>query len=235
MDRALLRPASASHSFASVKDTMRRTTLFIVLLALAGCGKNDGTNTALSVVRITEDMGGPFSQILVVGVGRDNERRRIYEYSMVNALTSRGAHAETSYRIFPQSDVISDQAMVSAVRDGDYDAVVITRLVWVSEKMEYVPGETRRVPSSNWAFTSAPSRNFFAGAYRDSYELVHTPGYYQKNVKYSVETMLFSMRRDGMKVWSALSETVNPQSIEALIGQITSVVAEAMDDQGLIE
>jgi hypothetical protein len=218
-----------------VKDTICRTTLFLVLLALVSCAKNSGTNTALSVVRITEDMGGPFSKILVVGVGRDNERRRVYEYSMVNALTSRGARAETSYRLFPQSDVISDQAMVSAVSDGDYDAVVITRLVWVSEKMEYVRGETRRIPSSNWGFTSAPSRNFFVGAYSDSYELVHTPGYYQKNVKYSVETMLFSMRRDGIKVWSALSETVNPQSTEALIDQIASVVAEAMEDQGLIE
>lgn len=227
--------AGASSNVPLVKSTLRRAALFIALSALAGCAKKTETNTALSVVRITEDMGAPFSNLLVVGVGRDNERRRIYEYSMVDALTAKGARAETSYRLFPQSDIIPEQQMVSAVQDGEYDAVLMTRVIWVSEQMEYVPGTTRRIPSANWEVAGAPSRRFFAGAYVNSYELVHTPGYYKKKATYSVETMLFSMARNGMKVWSALSETVNPQSPETLIDEVTSVVARAMEDQGLIE
>ena len=227
--------ASSSVGRVLSKNAARYAVL-IAVAALTSCAKQNQPETTLAVVRITEDMGDPFSKLLIVGVGRDNEHRRIYEYSMRDALIAKGASAEVSYKLFPQSDILSERELVGAVSGGDFDAVVITRVVWVSDQMEYVPGETRRVPTSEWdSFTSAPSRNFYVGSYQSSYEVVHTPGYYQRNIRYSVETMLFSMPRDGMKVWSALSETVNPESPETLINQITSVVAQAMEDQGLVK
>ena len=199
--------------------------LLLALLTATGCKKNK-SDTTLATLRL-KDFEGSFSKLFVMGVGKNDERRRLYEDSLVSALDKEGVAAQASYEVFPQSEKLEKEEVLRAVREGGFDAVVVTHVIWVSRDLKYVPGKTRRIPTS--------SSNIYSFTYEQAYETVHEPGYYENYATYSVETMLFSVSRNGEKVWSALSETVNPESIEKLIDSVVAVVVRGMKDDGLLQ
>jgi len=195
--------------------------LVLSVLATGACSKSQTKTTIPATWRNPEFTGDPFSKIFVVGVGRNGAYRRLYEDNMVRALEGHGATAEASWVVFPENDKLDAAKVVGAVNQGNFDAVVITRLLSVDEELEYVPGKP---PTSS---------DLYMAGYDKAYAVNSDPGYYATSTRYSVETALYSAR-DGMVVWLVRSETVNPDSVEEVIHSVSSSVAKKMKADGLI-
>ncbi len=102
--------------------------------------------------------------------------------------------------------------------------MLVTRLLGVEEKTEYVPPRTYTVPGHYYGYY---------GYYGSSWDVVHEPGYYQTHTIVRLETNLYQVQT-GDLVWSGQSETFNPNSVKDIIDSATQAVARHLGDEGLL-
>ncbi len=202
--------------------------LALVALALVshpGCKKDQPKTTVAATWKNADAPQGPFVKLFVIGVGKDDVRRRLYEDTMVATLRKQGVEAQASYGDFPDSEKLEKQGVLDVVEEGGFDAVVLTHVLSVDQQLEYVPGKTKYEPTSN--------ADMYMMDYDQKYLVTHDPGYYKTNTTFSVETTLYEAGA-GVKVWATLSETVNPDSVEEVIEQVITVTVTKMKTDGLI-
>ena len=196
--------------------------LAFFVLATSACKKESQTTSTIPATwRNPEYTGQPFSELFVMGVGRNEAYRRLYEDSMVRALETEGVSAEASWVRFPDSGKLDKAEVLVAVSEGGFDAVVIARLLRVDDQVVYVPGKP---PTSSDEYMSG---------YDEAYAVKSDPGHYRTDRTYSVETAVYSIR-DKLLVWVVRSETVNPESVEQIIDIVSSSVAKKMNAEGLL-
>lgn len=198
--------------------------LFLALASQSGCQKKDPVKTTLpSAWRNPEFSGQPFAKIFVMGIGRNDDYRRMYEDSMVRALQSDAVAAQASWTLFPEPGKLEPARVLVEVKQREFDAVVIARLRSVREKDEFVPAQP------------ATSSDLYMSGYDKAYAVNSAPAHYEKRTTYQVETSVYSTR-DGedMLVWVVLSDTVDPESVEAVIHSVSEVVAKQMKAEGLL-
>src|ERR1700691_6614752 len=83
--------------------------------------------------------GPPLHKVLVVGVQKDQGRRRVWEDGMVAALTHEGVQASPSYLVFPDKAPTADQLAATASHDG-FDGVIATHFVSARQRNYWMPG-----------------------------------------------------------------------------------------------
>lgn len=196
---------------------------FFLLLPAGACQQqSQGRTTVPGAWRNTEYSGVPFTSFFVIGIGRNDEYRRLYEDSMVKALMERGASARASYESFPDTEKLDRARVLVAVDHAGYDAVVIARLDDVKEQQVYVPARP------------ATSSDEYMGGYDEKYAVNSDPAHYEKRVTYRVETSVYSIH-EKLLAWVAYSDTLNPDSIEDLIHMVSTNLAKRMKADGLIK
>ena len=197
----------------------------LVLTAAYGCETSETKTTIAGSWKSPELTGAPFEKIFVIGVERNNEYRELYEDALVAALQQRGVEALASYDLLPQSEELDEEQIRSAIRTDEFDAVLITSLLHVDQTKELVPPTTEKRPTGQF-----PQAVHF---YSWVYETVHVPGYYEAKTRYNIESRLYRTD-DGQRVWWALSETVNPDSVEEIISSVSAAMAKRLEADGLL-
>lgn len=200
--------------------------LQILLLAALGCTKNGSKTTMAGSWRDPQLGDAAFERLFVIGAGRNEDYRRLYEDSLVAALERQGVHAVPSYDVLPQSEELTERQIREAIGAEDFDAVVITSLLHVDRTVEVVPPRTEQVPIGQAPYS-------FAGFYHWAYETVHIPGYHKLHTRYNIEARLYRVD-DGELVWWGLSETLNPDSVEEIIASVSSAMAKRLQGDGLV-
>lgn len=194
----------------------------VVLAGLTGCQKDEPVKTTMPVAWRNPDFSGqPFSKIFVIGVGRNDTYRRLYEDSMVRALESDAVEAQASWTLFPEPGKLDPPRVLVEVKHREFDAVVIARLRHVSETEEFVPARP------------ATSSDLYMSGYDKAYAVNSAPAHYEKRTTYQVETSVYSTRED-LLAWVVLSDTVDPESVEVVIHSVSEVVAKQMKAEGLL-
>lgn len=202
--------------------------LFVVLLALiSGVVACSGTKTSIPLSwRNPSYEATVFKKLLVIGVGENDGARRLFEDRFAEALANEGATAQASWGMLPKSDRLTEEEIRGAIQGGNFDGVLITRLLSVDQDEEYVPGRTYSVPTTYHGYG-------YYGYYGTSYAMVHEPGYFKTNTTFRLETNLYAVSDSGL-VWSGQSETLNPESISEIIDSMTTAVAKKLKEEKLI-
>jgi hypothetical protein len=191
-------------------------------LASAGCHKEGQAQTTIPATwRNPEFSGVPFTKFFVMGIGENDDNRRLYEDSMVRALQEQGAIAQASWTIFPQSEKLDRATVLIGVEEAKFDAVVIARLRSVHEKEQYVPAQP------------LTSSDLYMSGYDAAYAVNSSPAHSEKSTTYRIETTIYSAR-DEMLVSVLVSDTVNPESVDDIIHSLTTTIARQMRAGGLI-
>jgi hypothetical protein len=211
------------------RGATRARVLVVVLLAAvtaAACSAATPSKTTIPrSERVAGYEGMAFESLFVIGVGEDNEARKLFEDAFSDALATSGARAQPSWGLLPQSTLLTEQELEAAVGTDDFDGVLITRLVSVDEEHEYVEGRTYS--------ERHPRYRYYKGYYKGSYKVVHEPGYYETKTTYRLETNLYAVS-DGSLVWSADSNTVDPDSVDEGIDSMTLAIVAKLEEEGLI-
>ena len=168
--------------------------------------------------------GSPYQKVFVIGVGENDTNRRLFEDQFAATLSDKGGVASPSYGALPHSERLTEPQIRGAIQGGGYDGVVVTRLLGVEEKTEYVPPRTYTVPGHYYGYY---------GYYGSSWDVVHEPGYYQTHTIVRLETNLYDVG-SGDLVWSGQSETFNPSSLADSIDSVTKAVAKRMRKESLV-
>ena len=98
------------------------------------------------------------------------------------------------------------------------------RLVDVEKEVTYTPGRYNSFPSYY---------QDFGGYYRRSWQYYSTPGQYNTTKTFNVETNVYSIKENKI-IWSALTESVNPDGVEQMTAEIADVVYKKMLKEGFV-
>jgi hypothetical protein len=174
---------------------------------------------------------GKLNTVLVIGVIKKPGVKRFFEDEFAAQLKARGTDAIASYTVLPADTEIDKNDLAAKIKELDADGVLITRLVDRKTVETYVPG------SSYSAYSHyAPPAYYNRGwdhYYRRSYDVIYEPGYTVTNEVLVVETNLYEAPTEKL-VWSALSETFQEGSSNALIRSFIKTMIENLSKEKLL-
>jgi hypothetical protein len=207
------------------KSQLSKLFLFLVAVsALAACSK---TKTSIPLSwRNPSVEHTVFKKLFVIGIGENDGGRRLFEDTFTKALAERGTSAQASWGLLPQTTQLTEEQIRGAIEGGNFDGVLISRLLSVDQSQQYVPPSTYTVPTSYHGYG-------YYGYYGSSYAVVHEPGYFKTNTVFRLETNLYSVANSDL-VWSGQSETLNPESLTDVIDSMTAAVAKKLKEEKLI-
>lgn len=207
----------------------RTFALGLILAIAAGFGCSNKSNEAKTTVPIAwrspEFVDASYDDFFVIAIASTEERRRTMENAMVQALEEKGVDAVPSYSMFPDGEKLDKAKLLASLKAQDFDAVLVTRLLHIDVAEEYVEGTTRYEPTSN--------ADFYMWDYDQQYQEIHEPGYIKESKTYNVETTLYSAQQ-GDKVGYIVSETVDPDTVEQVMGSVARTAAASLEAAKLI-
>jgi hypothetical protein len=198
----------------------------LAVALIAACSKSTASKTTIPQYdRMPGYKRVVFKSLFVIGLGENEQKRRLFEDVFSRVLTDDSTYAMPSWKRLPQSRLLTETELKTALGTNEFDGVLITRLVSVDEDgdEEQVEGDTSGVQRAR------PLEAYYQG----SYQVVHEPGYYERRIAYRLETNLYAIS-DGGLVWAAHSAIVDPASVEKAIDSLARTVSEKLTQEGLI-
>ena len=198
----------------------------LAVALIAACSKSTASKTTIPQYdRMPGYKRVVFKSLFVIGLGENEQKRRLFEDVFSRVLTDDSTYAMPSWKRLPQSRLLTETELKTALGTNEFDGVLITRLVSVDEDgdEEQVEGDTSGVQRAR------PLEAYYQG----SYQVVHEPGYYERRIAYRLETNLYAIS-DGGLVWAAHSAVVDPASVEKAIDSLARTVSEKLTQEGLL-
>jgi len=184
--------------------------LYGSILVLAGCGPSTKIEKTWTDPSFTTATVQSYKKILVMGLLKDESTRRIAEDKMVAAF--KNVTAVQSYSYLQPADTIRSEVEDKLKKDG-FDGVVIMRLADVDKSVSYVPGTG------------------YGGWYGYRYS---SPGYYQEDKTFYVETNFYSLPETKL-LWSGTTSSLNPNKLDRTIDDVINTLKGQLQKQKLIK
>jgi hypothetical protein len=193
--------------------------LFIILgfSSLMGCGPST------EIVKSWRDPASVISEngtqkIFVLGLVKDESSRRIVEDNLVKRMNGKGV---ASYTIISEEMVkaAKEDHLEEQLTKGGFTHMLLVRLADIEKETSYVPGSTSGYYGGYGRFYG-----YGAGMYS-------SPGYYQEDKNYYVETAVYSIVPNKL-LWTGTTKTVNPSKMEKTINEIADIVGDKMRKDG---
>lgn len=209
-----------------------RLLSWLGVLLLAGCASTEIKSTW----RAPDDQGAPIAKVAVLMLETDENLRRFAEDQMVRSLpgSTRGV---ASYTLFekPEADV---GKLKDRLNQQGFDAVLVTRTVSVDKTRTQVPPTTQLMPTgplllptTRLSTDGKTLDTYYSHAWGYTYQT--TPGYTAHLTTIVVESVLYRLPQ-GSAVWSAVTETHNPNSKADMVQDLVRLVEKELAKEGFI-
>ena len=157
------------------------------------------------------------AKVMVIGVAKKPQMRRLFEDEFVSQLKAHGTEAIASYTVLPDGQA-DKEAIAAKVKESGADSVLVTRLVDKKTVKVNVPGT---------AYAPPPYYGSWPAYYGYGYNNMYSPGYTTEYENAVIETNLYDTG-DEKLVWSALSDTMLGDNTEDLIKSYIEVMVNAL-------
>lgn len=196
-------------------------------LLLSAC-----SSTSLTGSWVDPEARTPVTSVLVIGLGKTEVHRRIFEDSFRDAMGRYGVRAITSYRFLPQTEKMTREQIEAAAANSGAKAILIARTVAKRTEQVVTPARTYVRPTTPYYPHSYYRRGWY-DYYSRSYEIYHEPARVSEFQVVTVESTLYDAQSDKL-LWSAESETIVDQRTERLIRDFVDVVTKDLHEKGLL-
>jgi hypothetical protein len=196
-----------------------RLVAVAALIGLAACSA-----TRLSDVWKDPGYGsGPFRQVAVFVLGTDEAVRRLAEDEFVRRLpmSTRGI---AGYGLVPDAEQGDLDKVRARLRAGGFDGVIVARLAGVEGTPTWAAGSIERVPVSY---------RTLGDYYVSTYQELQRPSYVRSATTVRVQTNVYAVASDAL-IWSAVSQTFNPDATRDVAGDVAKVVVERLQEAGIL-
>lgn len=187
------------------------------LIGLSGC-------VSTSLIDRWKDpaySGPPLHKVLVVGVQKNEGRRRVWEDGMVAALTREGVQATASYEVFPSKAPTADELAATASKDG-FDGVVASHFVGASQRTYWMPGYAGVGFGWRWR-------------YFGYWDAMYGPDYVETQQRSDYQTDIFTIDPAGGKlIWTGITRSVDLSSTHSITSDISRVLVPELTKQGIL-
>jgi hypothetical protein len=162
------------------------------------------------------------NKVLVVALFKSETSAHKAENQMVGYLNGKGVESYNYFKSNFNKD--NEEAIRTRIKKDGFDGAVTMRLIDVDKEKIYTPGETNYYPGYYRSFS---------GYYYNRWNYSTTPGYYTTTKTFTVETNVYSIKMDKI-IWTALTETTNPDGLEKLTSEVAKVVYKQMLKEGFV-
>lgn len=196
----------------------------LALGLLASCN----STSVVSQWSSKEATGKPLAKVLVCTplVGDAATRRRVED--QLAASFPPTVKAVPSYTVFPDAKVIrmanKDKIAARLQQDG-FDGALVTAVDSATRREVYVPPQVHTSPGGFYGYRGW-------GGYAMQPMSV-SPGYTYTESRYLIETVLFSIP-DGHILWTMTTESVNPDSRQQVVKEVSGIIHGTLKEQGFI-
>ncbi len=194
-----------------------RLSAALLCVVAVSCG------TPTSLVQRWSDptfTGTPGESMVVIALAKSQRNQMTWEGAFSNILRAVKVKPIAGSTILPDQAAADEATLKLAVKNSGADLVAVTRLVSVDKEQTYVPGSSYYTPSPM-------AYGGYYGYYYSSYAMVSTPGYYQTDKIYSVETNVYDVKTEKL-IWSGVTETLNPETGQDAANSIAQTIVDDM-------
>ncbi len=207
---------------------MKKIIVIIGLLVLVSC----------SSTRFVDSWKNPEvtsfkpEKVLVVGITDNLTARKIFEEDLKKAFVQRNINAIESNTVLDNTFTSSKKTeaeineMINEISKDGFDAVVITAIKGVDEKIGYDDGY----------YTIGYRWSRFGRYYYRYQDIYYTPRYYDTYNVYHVETSIYNLNGAENKslVWVGALDLVNPQTISSTVKDYVDRIIKQLETENLI-
>jgi hypothetical protein len=175
------------------------------VLTTAGCATT--TASIEQVWRAPGHHASELTSVVTLFPSRDPDVRRRGEDKLARQLSTHGMYAVPSYRVLTEADLQDRDRGADALRRAGFDGVVAMRIVDAQQWFEYYP----------------------------SYDVYWGAAWGSLVPRTIVRVQINAYALQGkILVWSALSRSVDPDSVGTLIDDVTQLASEQLHQQQVI-
>lgn len=167
----------------------------------------------------------PIKSSLVVAMSDNLRIRRIFEDDMVQDLQAKGVNAIASSQLFPNR-LPSKTDIAGYINKHNTQTVFVAKLVNIEEKNINYPG-------SRYGYGGYSSGLSFNNYYNNSYSYIYDDSYTVSYEFVNVEFTLFDTQ-SHKPIWSTSSESVDPNNMNDIIAELTHILIENLQDNGVV-
>ncbi len=219
---------------------MKKVILLVLIATLS-----ISLNSCSSVTDVTGSWKKPgttsqkYKKIVVLGVSKDIVKRSTVENAVVADMRSNGISAVAGNTLITDMFLDSDndgkvdpnvkEEIVAKLKAAGVDGAFVISLVDKKEEERYVPGTYSYGP------TYSPYAGYygFNSYYYGAWNNVYSPGYYTKQTNYFFASNFYNVATEQL-VWSAQSETFNPQSMSDFAKSYSTSIVDDFISSGVI-
>lgn len=210
----------------TIKPLCRVVFTVVLTVFLAACA----STSVVSQWRDPEFQGAPLKKILVYIAAGDDATRRMVEDRLASSFP-KGTLGVPSYTLFPEAKEINAQnekKLGARLAQEGFDGALTARLASEDKENVYVPPQIFMTPAMMGPYGSF--YGYHSYAFSSAYA---APGYTYQQAKYFIETILYEIP-GGKMMWTMTTESVNPDSRQQLIDEVTGLIDGELKKQGLI-
>jgi hypothetical protein len=156
--------------------------------------------------------GKNMKKIAVIVVSKDAAARSTIENRIVNDLKDNGVDAISGLSFLPPNASKSDwetKRIAEKLKELGADGAISVSLISSNDKTEYVSGQSYIYPNGYYRYGRYVYRN---------YGNVYSPGYYEKQTEYLIESRLYDVTitsdKEKALLWMGQSSLVSPSSLK---------------------
>jgi hypothetical protein len=167
----------------------------------------------------------PLTKMLVIAVGKNAAKRRIWEDAFAKGLAEHGVTATQSYSLFAEAPPDTNQVTTSVQANG-FDGIVVILKLPTETNTQFIQGYTTTEQDLRYSF--------YWQRYWSVYREIDHPGYVDTQTV-AVRTIDVTTTGDhGRLIWSATSRTPDPGSVTDVQGGIADLVISELAQRKLI-
>jgi len=193
---------------------------FVLFLFVCFCLPPSCATTKMTDTWKDDNYRGTIKKVVVVGIFKEPDTRKIFEDEFADRLRARGVDATASHKIISEAELPDKDVGIGKIRKSGADTVLVTRVMDMETVKNYVPGQSYAVPT----YYS------YYGAY---YSYSYRPGYTETEGFAYLETNLYNVG-DEKLVWSGRSTTKLTETRYELIQAFVKTMLDGLAEAKLI-
>jgi hypothetical protein len=202
----------------------KKRSLFSLIVAACLSVMMSCATTTLDSVWKDPNYQGELNNVLVIGIARRENTRRLFEDRFVTQLKKNGKNAIASYTIIPSLEKINKATVETKIETLAVNAVVVTKVVNVREKRSY---------ASAGPYSGRPYNEGWYGGYSRGSRDTYSPKPLYKYEVVGLEINIYDPQTDKL-IWSAWSDTIVDVSVQASIESLIKAIIEKLSENDLL-
>ena len=172
------------------------------------------------------------NKVLVIGITKNEEARRLFESNLTLKLESNGVNAVKSIDFFEQSFTSSKKTeedlniIENKLIESDFDAILISKVISSEDKVTFVKA---------YRHFNDDFKNFKEDYYQNQ-DIYYSEEYYEETKIYHTETTLYCICKGKERelLWRAYIDITNPYKTENTVKGYVNLIIQEIKNQNLL-